>query len=221
MARTILIPGYVEDPCIFDALAAQLPGDSPVRLHLADEFRRWQPRETVSAHTLAAYLTQAHGIGPSDLIIGHSMGGWIAAHLKAQTGARAIQLASFTDQRKVVNFTRNPYFLHWIARLGLAQTRAMGNYLKGKYPFEESRTLFNGLIDGMRTLDRRYIDQQLQVLFAPSPPLTVMPDLRIHARRDNIVRPPDEPYTEVPGDHFSLVFHSVDVAETIKRFLPA
>ena len=56
-------------------------------------------------------------------------------------------------------------------------------------------------------MSREYIWQQQQTLFAPVPPLAVQPDLRVHAKRDNIVFTPDEPYTEVPGDHFSLVFY--------------
>ena len=47
------------------------------------------------------------------------------------------------------------------------------------------------------------------------------PDLRIHAKRDNIVRYPDEEYAEVPGDHFSLVTHPKEVVDIILPFLSA
>jgi hypothetical protein len=45
------------------------------------------------------------------------------------------------------------------------------------------------------------------------------PDLRIHARADTIIRYPDEPALEVPGDHFSLHTHPREVYEPIRDFL--
>lgn len=68
-------------------------------------------------------------------------------------------------------------------------------------------------------MTRQYVWQQLQTLFAKGPPLTVQPDLRIHARPDNIVGSPDETFVEVPGDHFSLVFHPELVAAPIRTLL--
>ncbi len=95
----------------------------------------------------------------------------------------------------------------------------MNRSLKKLYPFPESRELYNQLIDSMMQMTRLYLWQQLQVLFAKVPPLTVQPDLRVHARPDNIVAPPDEPFVEVPGDHFSLVFYPELVAKPIRTLL--
>ncbi len=66
---------------------------------------------------------------------------------------------------------------------------------------------------------RRYVHRQLQVLFAPVPPLTTPPDLRVHARRDNVIRPPDEEFMEIPGDHFAHYYHPQLVAAAIERVL--
>jgi hypothetical protein len=52
---------------------------------------------------------------------------------------------------------------------------------------------------------------KLALLHVPTK-VNVSPDLRIHAKRDNIVRIPDEEFYEVPGDHFSLLTHSEEVA---------
>jgi pimeloyl-ACP methyl ester carboxylesterase len=220
MLRILLIHGYVENPAIFDTLAPLLPTDTnQVRLDLATECADWNPSSPVNAFTISQFLSKKYQIGRADVVIGHSMGGWIGANIKQLTGCRLIQLASWTDQAKIISPLRNLTVLRFMARTGLSQHRAVLNYLQKPYPFTESRALLISLVQGIADLDSGYLFQQQCILFAPVPPLTIRPDLRIHARPDNIVRPPDEPYTEVPGDHFSLVFHAPIVAEIIDKLL--
>ena len=222
MNRLFFIHGYVEDSSIFDplrpllALAAQ---GAIVDVELEDAFGHWQPRGKVNAGTLAAYLIELYQIGKDDVVLGHSMGGWIAAHIKQQTGCRAILLSAFTDQRKIVSRIRNPFLLGLVTKSGLMQSQYMRRRVKQAYRRDESRALHAQLTDGMTRLERRYVHQQLQVLFAPAPPLTVPPDLRLHARHDNIIRPPDEPYLEIPGDHFAHYYYPQLAAEAINAVL--
>ena len=217
--RILLIHGYVEDPTIFDKLVPFLPPAEYVRINLADEFGRWQPVGPVNVRLLAQYLTDQYTITADDVVIGHSMGGWTAINLKQVSGATAILLASFTNQKKILFPTHNLTILKLLLNSGTTQSQMLNNFFKKKYPFGESRELYNRLIDASMQMTRQYIWQQLQTLFAKVPPLTVQPDLRIHARSDNIVRPPDEAFVEVPGDHFSLVFYPEAVAEPIRRLL--
>lgn len=217
--RIFLIHGYVENPTIFDTLVPLLPPADYVRIDLADEFGRWQPTGPVNVRRLAQYLTDQYKITADDVLIGHSMGGWTAVNIKQVSGAAAVQLASWTNQRKILFPTDNLTILRLLLNAGLTQSRTLNNYFKKQYPFAESRELYNRLIDESMQMTRRYIWQQLQTLFAKVPPLTVQPDLRIHARPDNIVRPPNETFVEVPGDHFSLVFHPELVAAPIRTLL--
>ena len=217
--RVFLIHGYVEDPTIFDKVVPLLPPANYVRINLADEFSRWKPSGPVNVRLLAQYMTDHYKITADDLVIGHSMGGWTAIHVKQVSGAKAIQLASWTDQKKIRFPTDNLMVLKFMLNTGITQSRMLNNFLMKRYPFDESRALYNQLVEGAMRMPRSYIWQQLQTLFATVPPLTVQPDLRIHARRDNIVAPPDEAFTEVPGDHFSLVFHPGLVAEPIQKLL--
>ena len=219
ITRIFLIHGYVEDPTIFDKLVPRLPPAEYVRIDLADEFGRWQPTGPINVRRLAQYLTDQYTITADDVVIGHSMGGWTAITIKQVSGAAAIQLASWTNQRKILFPTDNLNILRILLHSGLTQSRSLNNYFKKQYPFAESRELYNGLIDGSMRMTRRYIWQQLQTLFATVPPLTVQPDLRIHARPDNIVGVPNETFVEVPGDHFSLVFHPEHVAAPIRTLL--
>ncbi|UHG91383.1 alpha/beta hydrolase [Spirosoma oryzicola] len=219
MVRIFLIHGYVEDPTIFDKLIPLLPTANFVRINLADEFERWAPRGPVNVRLLAQYLTDYYQITADDVVIGHSMGGWVAIHIKQLAKAKAIQIGSFTDQRRIRLPLHNLLLLKGLLYSGITQSRLLLNYFRKQYPFPESYDLYCTLTDGMKTMSRRYLYQQLQTLFAQVPSLTVSPDLRIHARRDSIVARPSEPFVEVPGDHFSLVFHAEKVAEPIRELL--
>lgn len=216
MKRLILIHGYVEDPTIFNQLVPLLPSQNVLAISVENEFNHWPTRTPVSAFTLAEYLTKTYSITANDVIIGHSMGGWVAINIKAITGATAIQIGSYTNQRKPISPTYNLTIIQLLAKTGLLQSKSAIQYVKKKYPFDESRALDYALLDRLRGMPRAYIGWQMNVLFAPVPPLTVSPDLRIHSRTDNIVRPPDEPYAVVPGDHFCLVFYPNEVAKAIR-----
>jgi hypothetical protein len=46
-----------------------------------------------------------------------------------------------------------------------------------------------------------------------------VPELRVHALADNVVRPPDEPFLEIPGDHFAHYYYPELVAAAITPLL--
>ena len=218
MKRLLLLPGYIEDTAVFDTLRPLLPPAQEVlALELEPEFAQWQPTGSVNAVTFARHLARRYRIGPADILIGHSMGGWIAAHLKAQTGAVAILLSSFTDQHKVVARARNSLLLALYAWSGVGRSRWLRERAKRNYLFDESRALYGELADSMARHPRRYVHRQLQVLFAPVPPLVVQPELRIHSLADNVVLPPDELFVEIPGDYFAHYYNPELVAAAIRN----
>ena len=217
--RIFLIHGYVEDPTVFDQLVLMLPPADFVRINLAEEFGRWQPTGPINVRLVAQYLTDQYKISADDVVIGHSMGGWVAINIKQVSGAAAVQVASFTNQTKIRFPTDNLTILKLLLNSGVTQGRTLNNYFIRHYPFAESRELYTRLVSGSMQMPRLYLWQQLQTLFATVPPLTVQPDLRIHARRDSIVGVPDETFVEVPGDHFSLVFHPELVAAPVRALL--
>lgn len=220
MKRLLLLPGYTEDCTIFGPLLPLLPPFAEVvPVELEEELAHWRPAGKLNVVVLARHLAARHHIGPTDVLIGHSMGGWIAAYLKELTGATAILLSSFTDQAKIVSAVRSPLLLKLYALSGLIQSDFMSQRFKRRYRSDESRALYAQLVDQMPRYRRRYVAQQLQVLFAPVPPLAVAPDLRLHALRDTVIRPPDEPFVEVPGDHFAHYFYPQLVADSIRRVL--
>jgi pimeloyl-ACP methyl ester carboxylesterase len=220
MKRILLLHGYTEAGSIFDTLRPLLPPAAEVVVpELEVEFARWPPGTPLTVATVARELAARYCIGSADVLIGHSMGGWLAAHIKEQTGATAILLSGFTDQAKIVAAVRRPWALTLAARSGLLQSRLASWHSRRRYRFEESRALHTQLVARMPQLSRRYVQQQLQLLFASVPPLTTEPELRLHARRDHIIRPPNEPYGELPGDHFAHYFYPQLVAEAVRPWL--
>lgn len=196
MPRLFLLHGYVEDRTIFDPLRPLLPPAARAALvdvEMEDAFGKWQPRGPLNAAVLARHLVELYQITKDDVLIGHSMGGWIAAHVKQLVGCPIILLGSFTDQTKIVSKTRSPWLLGLFVKTGLMQSGFMRRRLQREYRRDESRALHSQLIDGMARYRRRYVHQQLQVLFAPAPPLRIQADLRLHARRDNISARPTSP----------------------------
>ena len=96
--RLILIPGFGEDETIFDKIQDKLPGE---KLFLS----LWHllPNKSVKSLNAAVFakeLIERYQINKTDLIIGHSTGGWIALHIKNLVGCRIVQIASWTDRNK-------------------------------------------------------------------------------------------------------------------------
>lgn len=218
--KLIFIHGFVEDSTIFNEVRKIITTGEQIALNLEEDFAAWQDApEDMDVQKLALHLIQKYKITAQDCVIGHSMGGWIASYIKQNSGCKAILLASLTNQAKLLSPLKNLTLLKYSVRWGMAQGTTMVTYLKNNYHFPESKQLYDGLIDGLAMMDKKCLFQQLQVLFAKVPPLTITPDLRVHARKDNIVAFPDEPFLEVSGDHFSLVFHSEEVCEAIMKNL--
>lgn len=221
MKRLLLLPGYTETASIFDPLRPLLPpGLQVVPVALDAALAGWRPRGPVNAATVAQRLVEYYQMTARDVLLGHSMGGWLAIHAKQLTGCTALLLSSFTNQGRIVSATRALGRLRLLAYSGLLQSRWMSARFKQRYRPVESRQLYHQLVDGTGSLRRGHLYQQLQVLFAPAPPLTVAPDLRLHARADNIIRAPEqEAYVELPGDHFAHYFYPELVAAAIRPFL--
>jgi pimeloyl-ACP methyl ester carboxylesterase len=218
--KLIFIHGFVEDSTIFNEIRKTINIGEQIALNLEEDFAAWQDApEDMDVQKLALHLIQKYKITAQDCVIGHSMGGWIASYIKQNVGCKAILLASLTDQTKLLLPIKNLILLKYSVRLGIAQGQMMVSYLKNRCHFPESKQLYDGLIDGLAVMDKKCLFQQLQVLFAKVPPLTITPDLRVHARKDNIVAFPDEPFVEVSGDHFSLVFHPKEVCEAVLKVL--
>ena len=217
--RLIFIPGLGEDEFIFDHLHPFLPGEKlflSFWKHLPDV-----PRPELNAARFARALIQQYRITGNDAIIGHSTGGWVALFIKQEVHCPIIHIASWTTTRKVVNPIRNRNLLFFLVRSGLYfSPLALRWALKTSYAGTPSAGVFEKVFIRLMKGNKSNVVNQLRLIFNPvKEPLTVVPDLRIHAKADPIVRFPDDPTYEVPGDHFSLYTYPSTVAVPLVQFL--
>ncbi len=218
--KILFIHGFVEDHTIFNEVRKSIIQGEQIAIDLEKVLADWHDApDDLDVQKMAVYLIQKYGITSQDCVIGHSMGGWIASYMKEESGCKAILLASLTDQKKLITPLTNPTLIKYLIKFGIFQSSMMESFLKKTYKFPESKQLYDGLIDGLLKLDKRILYQQFQILSIKVKPLTIKPELRVHARKDNIVRFPDEDFVEVSGDHFSLIYHSQQVVNAIKKII--
>ncbi len=218
--KLIFIHGFVEDHTIFNEIRKTITQGEQIALDLEKVLADWHNApEDLDVQKMATYLIRKYGIKAQDCVIGHSMGGWIASYIKQECGCKAILLASLTDQKKLITPLTNPTLIKYLIKFGVFQSSMMESFLKKEYKFAASKQLYDGLIDGLVKLDKKILYQQCQILFSKVKPLTITPDLRVHARKDNIVRFPDEDFVEVSGDHFSLIYYPQEVINAIQKVI--
>lgn len=218
--KILFIHGFVEDHTIFNEVRKSITQGEQIAIDLEKVLADWHDApEDLDVQKTAVYLIQKYEITSQDCVIGHSMGGWIASYMKEESGCKAILLASLTDQKKLITPLTNPILIKYLIKFGIFQSSMMESFLKKGYKFPESKQLYDGLIDGLLKLDKRILYQQFQILFMKVKPLTIKPELRVHARKDNIVRFPVEDFVEVSGDHFSLIYHSQQVVNAIRKII--
>lgn len=218
--RLIFIPGFAEDESIFSKITPLITGDKLV-------LNSWkllgnERRDDFNVLKFAQEFIATYNITGQDVLIGHSMGGWIAYHVKHLIGCRIIHIASLTNTDRIKPPVFNNGFAYWLIRKRVAfnsftiRIASLFNLYHHSYSKEIFMYLANGLIKG----NAENIVNQLKVILNPvDAVITVQPDLRIHAKEDTILKPPVEPYYRVNGDHFMLYTHPEEVAKPIIEFL--
>ena len=217
--RIIFIPGFGEDEYIFDKIQDKLPGEK-LFLNL------WQllPNKHIkdlNVFGFAGELIERFTITCKDLIIGHSTGGWVAIHIKNIVCCPVVQIASWTDGKKVIVPTANRHLIFFAAKTGLYLNRfVMRKSVKKFYHGLPSKEVFEKVFNRTISGNRANLVNQLRLIFNPYPKqLSAIPDLRIHAKKDRVVRFPNEEAHEVSGDHFSLYTHPEQVYPPIRDII--
>ncbi|WP_420319014.1 alpha/beta fold hydrolase [Ekhidna sp.] len=216
--RLVFIHGFGETKAVFDHIADQLPGE-----HVFVDL--WQSlgegkRPNLNVIDFCKELIKRHDIRESDIVIGHSLGGKISHHIKHLQNNRIIQIASWTDQQKVNFPVKSEKLLLWLARNGFLFNKASKKFLLKSYNRPETLPYYEEAFDRLIEAHKHCSVNQLRLLLAPiSKEIVLKPDLRIHAKRDNIIRYPNESFVEVPGDHFCLLTHPEEVSDAIKSIL--
>jgi len=218
--RIFFIPGFGEMPTVFDKIAPHIGGDK-VFIDNWEEIGD-KPRKDINVLKVAKEYVAKYNITANDLVIGHSMGGWIAYHIKHVAGCRIIQIASWTKPDRVVMPIKNHKFVYWFMGSGLAFNRFSQWFMVWKfYRHKPSKEIFADTYRRLRMRKITGVLNQMRVVLEPiADTITVSPDLRIHAKADNIIRyPKGEECITVSGDHFTLWTNPEEVYGPINYFL--
>jgi hypothetical protein len=216
--RIFFIPGLGEDTFIFDKIEPFIQGE---KIFIDNWSLLGQVEENgLQVTAYAEFLIRRFSITQADVVIGHSLGGWVALHIKNIVGCPIVQIASWTDMKKVFK-PANRHVMYWAARKGVGlNSTVLKALLLVKYKHAASREIFTIIFKRIMAGDKNIFTKQLEMIFNPyKRAVKVEPDLRIHAKSDEIVRPPDQPFIEVPGDHFTLYTYPDKVYKPIVQFL--
>lgn len=216
----IYIPGFGEKANIFDKIAPYLRAETSLFID------NWEmlgniARKDINVLKYAAELAETYQITSKDVIIGHSMGGWIGLHIKHLTNCGLIQIASWTNPDRVVLLLKNPYMLYFCTKIGLIFNRFTKQYAVNRgYKDKPSLTVFVETFERLRKGNKNNIINQLRVILTPvKEEITVIPDMLIHAKADKIIRFPKETCHVVSGDHFTLYTQPEEVYTPILAWL--
>lgn len=217
--RLIFIPGFGEEVMIFDKIHPYFAHEKL----FVDNWTLLGEEELPQLNVLAyAYeLCDQFNITKDDIIIGHSMGGWVAWFIKHVAGCRVVQIASWTDSSKVVAPIRNPKIVYWTVRSGLYLNPVTFQFfLWQNYYKKPSQGIYSMVFKRLIRGNKKNAINQLRLIFNPVSERPVMePDLRIHSHADTTIQFPDEPTHEVPGDHFNLWTNPEEVVTPILDLL--
>lgn len=208
------ISGFGEDELIFSKIQNSIPGIQ-VFINLWDLVGD-ERKKDIDISAIATQVITDYGITESDLVIGHSTGGWLALHIKNQINCCIVQIAGWTDHAKVLRPISNRHVIYLAVRLGLVYNPLIAKFAAKRYKGRPSRDIFLAGYYRLVMGKRSNVLNQLGLIFNPySKPIHTKPDLAIHAKGDDIIEFPDGDFFEVEGDHFSLYTHPKQVIQPI------
>lgn len=217
--RIFLLPGYGEDHRAFRQLAPYLDSFDLIPV----DFRTVLGKLSVfsmSSEKFAKLLVSHYHIRDKDLLVGHSMGGYISFQIRELQGNSIAMIGSFSDPGKIVHLVPDwPILTPVFAGTGFSKTQAAKDFLRKKVAGKEFEHAMMEVVDNFRTFRNEEL-LKLSLLTLEKKPTSQLPNpLRIHADNDRTVRPPDEIYHKVDGGHFCLNLYPEQVFNAMETFL--
>lgn len=216
--RILLLPGFIEDAFIFDEIKSSF---SEYELVFVDYRKTLDDcnLSEIDVWSFTKKLIQNYAIQKTDIVIGHSMGGYFSLVIREQIDTEICMIASFSDPKKVRRVSQNRFLTVLVAQTGFIKSqfieRMMIKPCIGKY-FEDINTR---VVSNMHTFSNSQLAKMVKLSFGEKIKSTKKNPLRIHATNDTIVRPPDEAFYEVKLGHFCLFLEPKEVLKPIDIWL--
>ena len=158
-----------------------------------------------------------YGITKDDILIGHSMGGYFSFVIRETVLCQIVMLASFSNPNKIVRLVRKQWVNVAMAKMGLLGTTFFQNLLlkafKGKY-FENE---VEKVIRNFSNFSTAQISKMMKLSFGKPVQSVLENPLRIQAKNDVNVRPPDEAFELCSLGHFCLFLETELIANIILK----
>lgn len=226
--RLVLLPGFGEDERIFRNI---IPYFSDFQIEIVN-YQNILPQFTrynVRLERFIRKLVQVYGITKDDILIGHSMGGYLAHHVRQMVGCEACLHSSFVHPSKINFLVNNQFLVQWTIQNGLFQWdvfKLISNWRYLNKPSAQEVQHAVDLLNEYGSLDLL----KLTLLFfkrkrrfmnwlRSTPDYELVPSLIIHPDKDKIVAAPDEEHFTVEGDHFSIATHPEQSAKILRNWL--
>ncbi len=226
--RIILLPGFGEDKRIFRNIMPHLSEYNTLIVDYQQYLSDYSPR-SIRLEKFVRKLILIYKITTDDILIGHSMGGYLAHHIRQRVGCSICLHSSFVHPDKIKLLVKNLPIVKWTVKNGLFQSELFKSLSHWKYKSKPSLQEINHVSDLLEDMGAVNV-LKLVLLFykrkrrfmnwlRSQPDYQLAPNLIIHPERDNIVANPDENHMVVSGDHFSIATHPLETVQLLKDWL--
>ncbi len=204
MSRIIFLPGFGEDAYAFDELKVFFTKDALVDVDYRPVLKKFT-FPFISPRIFAKNLIKVYKIHPHDKLIGHSMGGYFAYHIREIQGNEICMIGSFSNPAKIRHAVpKLPRATSIFNLTGFVKSDYVKNYLLSKNKNEEIKKILRKTLDNFDTFSNIELAKMNEMCFFPEVHSSKPNPLRLHDIQDRVVEPPDEHYIQIGGGHFLL-----------------
>lgn len=220
MKRILFFPGFLEDGRTFEPLMPFFQGKYLIEMvhyrPLLDEIQN----KTPLIADFAQAIVVEHRITKEDILIGHSFGGWVIAHIQSKMEIKGVLLSSFTQNDRVIGgklgFTK---LGQWIIRKGIFKSwlfHFIGNL---RYRNSDAKPAVEHCFEIASKWSDMYHLKVIQLIGNQPDAKPILPPLLIHSKTDEVIRPPKESYISLGTHHFVHYVYTEEIAGHILAFI--
>ena len=217
--RIFLLPGFGEDAFCFDEIRPYLDKFELINV----EYRRTLNKfifPFINVRKFAGQLIRDFDIRSEDKLIGHSMGGYFSFQIREIQDNEICMISSFNDPKKTYHiFPEFPRFTQFATLSGLVKLPLISKYLLDKIKDEKIRVIQEKVMQNFKTFNNFQLALMAEMIYEPKINSSKPNPLRIHALKDRVIMPPDEPFIEIGGGHFCQNLYPKETMAAMEVFL--